>query len=167
MEKRSIKGRKGSLGKRPVCVIYFWSKCCCWWHEAIIAIELPGTPVIQKVDGVSQWIHWCQVDKHSCKLLSYAGDSAIHLVNDRRVVFGYYFFFLVGSSFFVSSGGIVVRAPMWPRAPRLGIIQHDICGLSLLILSSTLRGFSSVTLAFPSTKKPSCDQIYFSLQCPQ
>lgn len=34
-------------------------------------------------------------------------------------------------------------------APRLGIIQHDICGLSLLILSSTLRGFSSVTLAFP------------------
>lgn len=58
------------------------------------------------------------MDKHFHKLLSYAGDSAIHLVNDRRVAFGYYLFFLVGSSF-VSSGGIVVRAPMWPGLPDL------------------------------------------------
>lgn len=45
--------------------------------KAVIAIAIPGTPVIQNVDGVSQWIYWYQVDKYSDKLVSYAGDSAI------------------------------------------------------------------------------------------
>jgi len=39
--------------------------------------------------------------------------------------------------------------------PRHG----HICGLSLLALSSALRGFSSGTPVFPSPKKPTTDKI--------
>ena len=46
-----------------------------------------------------------------------------------------------------------------------------LCGLSLLVLYSALRGFSPGTPVFPSPQKPTFDLIALivnvSLQCPQ
>ena len=59
-----------------------------------------------------------------------------------------------------SSSGVVVRALASHQCgpgliPRLGVI----CGLSLLVLYSGLRGFSLGTAVFPSPQKPTFDKI--------
>ena len=62
------------------------------------------------------------------------------------------------NDFSKSSGGVVLRA----FAPHLygpGSISRlgVICGLSLLVLFSALRGFPLGTLVFPSPQKPAFD----------
>ena len=48
----------------------------------------------------------------------------------------------------------------WTGFNRFGICT---CGLSLLVLYSTPRGFSPVTLVFQSTQKTTYDFICFNL----
>ena len=53
-----------------------------------------------------------------------------------------------------SSGGIVVRALAFHQCGPGSISSLGVtCGLSLLVLFSTLRGFSQGTLVFPSPPK--------------
>ena len=89
-------------------------------------------PVVQMMDSTIHWINHCVLDNSIAICSIYPMEE--------------------------SSGGIVVRAlashQCGPRSvPRLGII----CGLSLLVLYSALRGFSPGTLGFPSPQKPTCD----------
>ena len=51
------------------------------------------------------------------------------------------------------SGESTRLPPMWPD----GSISRLICGLSLLVLFSALRGFPPGTPVFPSPRKPAFD----------
>ena len=82
--------------------------------------------------------------------------------DDHHVYPAPYCFHIVSAASLLleSSGGVVVRALISHQCgpgsiPRLGVI----CGLSLLVLYSTLRGFSLGTPVFLSPQKPTFEDF--------